>query len=73
VTFCPIWESVDATTGGRRCEYDDRCDCALGGDGPAGGFVYLLDENGAVLTMLSPVLGAEWMAKIAEGYLRDGG
>ncbi len=36
-----------------------------------GSFVYLLDAQGEVLTLLPPVLGAERMAEIAESYLKD--
>ncbi len=34
-----------------------------------GSFVYLLDAEGEVLTLLPPVLGADRMAEIAMGYL----
>lgn len=34
-----------------------------------GSFIYLLDGDGAVLTLLPPVLGPEMMAQIISGYL----
>jgi protein SCO1/2 len=34
-----------------------------------GSFIYLLDGEGAVLTLLPPVLGPEMMAEIVGGYL----
>ncbi len=37
-----------------------------------GSFIYLLDGEGAVLTLLPPVLGPEMMARIISGYLEAG-
>ena len=37
-----------------------------------GSFIYLLDGDGAVLTLLPPVLGPEMMAQIISGYLGAG-
>ncbi|MBY4892989.1 SCO family protein [Rhodobacteraceae bacterium N5(2021)] len=36
-----------------------------------GSFIYLLDGNGTVLTLLPPVLGPEMMAQIVSGYLNE--
>ncbi|OAN82453.1 photosynthetic protein synthase I [Jannaschia sp. EhC01] len=36
-----------------------------------GSFIYLLDGDGTVLTLLPPVLGPEMMAQIVSGYLNE--